>query len=194
MNDMALSRLLAPVMRRVRLMLGRAVVNMVNDSLKAQNVQVSMLDDETPDEVERLQNYGLISVPLAGAEAIIGCIGADRDHAVALVVEDRRYRPTGLENGDTGLYHYEGHRLRLTKDGRLIITCKTVEVYADESATLDSPKTVITGDVEIQKGLTVTGESQFKSNITAPDAIINGKSTAGHTHKGDSGGDTGPMQ
>ncbi|WPM85259.1 phage baseplate assembly protein V [Apirhabdus apintestini] len=194
MNDMTLSRMLAPVMRRVRLMLGRAVVNMVNDSLKAQNVQVSMLDDETPDDVERLQNYGLISVPLAGAEAIIGCVGADRDHAVALVVEDRRYRPVGLEAGDTGLYHYEGHRLRLTKDGRLIITCKTVEVYADESVTLDTPKTVITGDVEIQKGLTVTGQSQFQSNITAPDAIINGKSTDKHIHKGDSGGNTGPMQ
>ncbi|QHM71678.1 phage baseplate assembly protein V [Mixta intestinalis] len=194
MNDMTLSRMLAPVMRRVRLMLGRAVVNMVNDSLKAQNVQVSMLDDETPDDVERLQNYGLISVPLAGAEAIIGCVGADRDHAVALVVEDRRYRPTGLEAGDTGLYHYEGHRLRLTQDGRLIITCKTVEVYADESVTLDTPKTVITGDVEIQKGLTVTGQSQFKSHITAPDAIINGKSTDKHTHKGDSDGTTGPMQ
>ncbi len=194
MNDMSLNRMLSPVMRRVRLMLGRAVVNIVNDSLKAQNMQVSMLDDETPDDVERLQNYGLISVPLPGAEAVIGCIGADRDHAVALVVEDRRYRPTGLETGDTGLYHHEGHRLRLTKDGRLIITCKTVEIYADDSATLNTPRTTITGDVTIQGALSVAGQGQFKGNISAPDALINGKSTNTHTHRGDSGGTTGPMQ
>ncbi|EKQ1728183.1 phage baseplate assembly protein V [Salmonella enterica] len=149
--------------------------------------------DEEPDDVERLLNYGQISVPLSGSEAIVACIGAQRDHAVALVVEDRRYRPTGLTAGDTGVYHYEGHRMRLTKDGRLIITCKTVEIYADESMTVDTPKTIYTGDVEIQKGLNVKGKSQFDSNIEAPDAIINGKSTDKHNHKGDSGGMTGPM-
>lgn len=191
---MEFSRLVAPMMRRVRLMLGRAVVNIVNDTLKAQNMQVSMLDDETPDEVERLQNYGLISVPLAGAEAVVGCIGADRDHAVALVVEDRRYRPTGLEDGDTGVYHYEGHRLRLTKEGKVILTCKTLQIDAEQSVTVNTPQTTFTGDVAIQKGLSVQQHSRFASNITAPDAIINGKSTDGHTHRGDSGGNTGPMQ
>ena len=76
-----------------------------------------MMGDDVPDDVERLQNYGQISVPLAGAEAIIACIGAQSDHSIALVVEDRRYRPSGLPAGDTGIYHYEGHRLRLTRTG-----------------------------------------------------------------------------
>ncbi|MBC0069919.1 phage baseplate assembly protein V, partial [Escherichia coli] len=40
----------------------------------------------------------------------------------------------------------------------------------------------------------VKGESDFAGNISAPDAIINGKSTDKHTHPGDSGGTTGPMQ
>ncbi|MBJ9011220.1 phage baseplate assembly protein V [Citrobacter koseri] len=193
MDESVFGRMMAPFMRRVRLMLGRAVVNVVNDALKAQNVQISMLEDEEPDDVERLLNYGQISVPLSGSEAIVACIGAQRDHAIALVVEDRRYRPTGLTAGDTGVYHYEGHRMRLTKDGRLIITCKTVEIYADESMTVDTPRTIYTGDVEIQKGLNVKGKSKFDSNIEAPDAIINGKSTDKHNHKGDSGGMTGPM-
>ncbi|SQD03554.1 phage protein GP46 [Escherichia coli] len=38
---------------------------------------------------------------------------------------------------------------------------------------MDTPRTTFTGDVEIQKGLGVKGKSQFDSNITAPDAIIN---------------------
>ncbi|MDF9346401.1 phage baseplate assembly protein V [Escherichia coli] len=121
-------------------------------------------------------------------------MGAQRDQGIAVVVEDRRYRPTNLEPGDAGVYHYEGHRIRLTKDGRCIITCKTVEVHADEGATVDTPKATFTGDVEILKGLSVKGESDFAGNISAPDAIINGKSTDKHTHPGDSGGTTGPMQ
>ncbi|HBL7873501.1 TPA: phage baseplate assembly protein V [Escherichia coli] len=193
-NDSALNRLLTPLMRRVRLMLARAVVNVINDGRKVQNLQVGLLDDEESDEVERLQNYGHFSVPLSGAEALIACVGAQRDQGIAVVVEDRRYRPTNLEPGDAGIYHHEGHRIRLTKDGRCIITCKTVEVYADESMTVDTPRTTFTGDVEIQKGLGVKGKSQFDSNITAPDAIINGKSTDKHIHRGDSGGTTGPMQ
>lgn len=196
MNESAFARLTAPMMRRIRLMLGRAVVNIVNDGLKAQNLQISMMGDDVPDDVERLQNYGQISVPLAGAEAIIACIGAQSDHSIALVVEDRRYRPTGLPAGDTGIYHFEGHRLRLTKDGRAILTCKTLEIYAEDSATLDTPLTIHTGDVEIQKNLTVNGETKSKGNLTAPNAILGGKDTLAHTHEehGDGGGTTGPMQ
>lgn len=196
MDETIFSRMMQPFMRRVRLMLGRAVVNVVNDALKAQNVQVSMLDDEESDDVERLLNYGQISVPLSGAEAIIACIGAQRDHAVALVVEDRRYRPTGLTAGDTGVYHYEGHRIRLTKDGRCIITCKTAEIHADESVAIDTPKTIVSGDLEVQKNLTVKGQGEFEGKITAPDAMLGGKSVVGHKHKenGDGGGITDPMQ
>ncbi len=196
MNDTTFQRMLAPITRRVRLMLGRAVVNIVNDTLKAQNMQVSVLEDEDPDDVERLQNYGQISVPLSGAEAIVASIGADRDSMIAIIVEDRRYRPTGLTAGDTGVYHYEGHRVRLTKDGRCIITCKTLEVYADESATFDTPKGKFTGDLEVDKNLTVNGETESKGKFTAPDAILNGISTVKHKHKenGDGGGMTDAMQ
>ena len=196
MNESAFDRLMAPIMRRVRLMIGRAVVNIVNDALKVQNVQVGLLDDEESDNVERLQNYGQISVPLAGAEAIVACVGAQRDQAVALVIEDRRYRPTNLIAGDTGIYHYEGHRIRLTKDGRCIITCKTIEVYADESATFNTPKGKFTGDLDVGQNLSVQGEIKSKGKLTAPDAVLNGKSTVKHTHQehGDGGGVTGPMQ
>ncbi len=196
MNESTFSRLTAPIMRRLRLMLGRAVVNIVNDGLKAQNLQITMMGDDVPDDVERLQNYGQISVPLAGAEAIIACIGAQSDHSIALVVEDRRYRPTGLPAGDTGIYHYEGHRLRLTEDGRAILTCKTLEIYAEEGTTVDTPKTTFTGEVEIQKNLAVQGGVNSQGNLTAPNAILGGKDTLKHTHEehGDGGGTTGPMQ
>ncbi len=196
MSEQAFSRLIAPVMRRLRLMIGRAVITMVNDSLKEQNLQVTGLDDEPLDDVERPQNYGQFSVPLAGAEAIVLSLGGDTDSAVAVVVEDRRYRPTGLVAGDSGIYHYEGHRIRLTKDGRAIVTCKTLEVYADERGLFDMPVARFTGDIEVDKNLLVKGKAESKGIFTAPDAILGGKSTVKHTHDehGDGGGTTGPMK
>lgn len=196
MSEQAFSRLIAPVMRRLRLMIGRAVITMVNDSLKEQNLQVTSLDDEPLDDVERPQNYGQFSVPLAGAEAIVLSLGGDTDSAVAVVVEDRRYRPTGLVAGDSGIYHYEGHRIRLTKDGRAIVTCKTLEVYADERGLFDMPVARFTGDIEVDKNLLVKGKAESKGIFTAPDAILGGKSTVKHTHDehGDGGGTTGSMK
>lgn len=182
MNDSILQRMLAPVIRRIQLLMGRGVLTGVNDSLKAQNMQITAMDDETFDEVERLQQYGQISVPLPGAEVVFGCLGAQRDQAVILVAEDRRYRPTGLPAGDSGLYHFEGHRIRLTKDGRCIITCKTIEVFADDHMLVDTPKTIYTGDVEIQGNLNIKGKSESEGTFTAPEAIIGGVKQTGHRH------------
>lgn len=182
MNDSILQRMLAPVIRRIQLLMGRGVLTGVNDSLKAQNMQITAMDDETFDEVERLQQYGQISVPLPGAEVVFGCLGAQRDQAVILVAEDRRYRPTGLPAGDSGLYHFEGHRIRLTKDGRCIITCKTLEVFADDHMLVDTPKTIFTGDVEVQKNLKIKGKSESEGTFTAPEAIIGGVQQTGHKH------------
>lgn len=182
MNDSILQRMLAPVVRRIQLLLGRGVLTGVNDALKAQNMQITAMDDETFDEVERLQQYGQISVPLPGAEVVFGCLGAQRDQAVILVAEDRRYRPTGLPAGDSGLYHFEGHRIRLTKEGRCIITCKTIEVFADEHMLVDTPKTIYTGDVEIQGNLNIKGKSESEGTFTAPEAIIGGVKQTGHRH------------
>lgn len=194
MSEQAFQRLIAPVMRRLRLMVGRAVITLVNDSLKEQNLQVTSLDDEPLDDVERPQNYGQFSVPLAGAEAIVVHLGGDTDSAVALVVEDRRYRPTGLVDGDSGIYHYEGHRIRLTKDGRAIVTCKTLEIHADEKMDVTTPLASFSDNVEVGGDLLVKGATESKGGITAPNAILGGKDTLKHTHDEHDGPATGPMK
>ncbi|EHX2481514.1 phage baseplate assembly protein V, partial [Escherichia coli] len=47
MNDEVISRLLAPVMRGVRLLFGRGVLTGTTDTLKIQNVQITGMDGET---------------------------------------------------------------------------------------------------------------------------------------------------
>ncbi|EMW2413739.1 phage baseplate assembly protein V [Escherichia coli] len=188
MNDEVFSRLIAPVTRGIRLLFGRGVLTGTHDELKMQNVQLTGMDGETFDDVERPQQYGQISVPLPGAETFFACLGGQRDQAVVLVVEDRRSRPTGLTAGDTGVYHHEGHRIRLTKDGRIIVTCKTLEIYADEGVQVDTPEATFTGNVTVNKNLHVkgnfaldgTGKSQ--GLFTMSDAVIAGIRYSGHVH------------
>ncbi|MGA5655268.1 phage baseplate assembly protein V [Rahnella contaminans] len=211
MASLNINRLLDPIMRRVRLIISRAKVTGIDDGYKAQNIQVTVLNGETLDNVERLTEYGLISVPLAGAEAVIGFINAVRDHPVALVVADRRTRIGGLKPGDSGLYHNEGHTILLTENGEIVITgkslrmeiensisgnCKTFDMTASESASLTSPAIKFNGAVETfaQDGesegtATLNGSLKIIGTSTAADHVSDGISGAGHTHSGVQTGD-----
>ncbi|ELZ6915956.1 phage baseplate assembly protein V, partial [Salmonella enterica] len=92
-------------------------------------------------------------------------------------------------------YHYEGHRLRLTKDGRAILTCKTLEVYADDHILFDSPEGTFTGNLTVQENLTVQQNTHIQGNLaldgtgnagghfTMSDATIAGVTYSGHTHR-----------
>lgn len=165
-------KLMAPMMRRLRLIADRAVVTMVTDSLQRQGLQLKVLADETADDVERFQNYGHTSVPPVGSEAIVLGIGGARAGLVAIAVEDKSVRPKDLEAGDNCLYHLEGHRIILRKDGLLELEAKTVIINASEKLTMISP------DTEIQGPLHVTGPISSDEDVTAGDISL-----SGHDHE-----------
>lgn len=165
-------KLIAPMMRRLRLIADRAVVTMVTDSLQRQGLQLKVLADETADDVERFQNYGHTSVPPVGSEAIVLGIGGARAGLVAIAVEDKSVRPKDLEAGDNCLYHLEGHRIILRKDGLLELEAKTVIINASEKLTMISP------DTEIQGPLHVTGQISSDEDVKAGDISL-----SGHDHK-----------
>lgn len=108
------------LMARLRGMVSRAVVSLVNDSLKMQGLQVTLMADQTPDDAEHFQHYGFTSVPLAGSEGIALAIGGSTGHTVVINVDDRRYRIKGLPGGEVCLYDDIGHKVHLTRDGIVI--------------------------------------------------------------------------
>lgn len=109
-----------PLMSRVRGMISRMVINLVNDATKLQALQVTLLADQTPDEVEHFQHYGFTSVPHAGAEGIALAIGGSTGHTVVVNVDDRRYRLKALPEGEVALYDDLGHKVHLTRNGIVI--------------------------------------------------------------------------
>lgn len=104
---------LRPLANRVRNLLARAVVQLVDDGKKLQMMQIGVLADEDVPDAEHHQPYGFSSVPLAGAEVVVGFPYGDREHPLAVVVSDRRYRPTGGQGGEVCLYTDEGDIIRL---------------------------------------------------------------------------------
>lgn len=151
--------------RRMQLLVSRAVVNVINDSLKTQNLQISLLDDDDADDVERFQNYGHTSVPPTGSEAIVLSVGGMRQHLVAIAVDNKATRLNTLKDGDSALYHMEGHNLTMTEDGEARLTCRIFKVVADE-VVFDVRETQSTGNVSILGNSSTTGTSQAANHIS----------------------------
>ena len=171
----AMQRTLRPLLQRLQLMIGRAVVLLVNDGTKLQGLQVSLLADEVRDQVERFQNYGFTSHPLPGAEAVAASVAGNRDHVLVIAVDDRRYRLTALQQGEVAIYTDEGDKIVLKRGG-------TIEVTASTKVVLDTPLVECTGDVAVAGTVTA-----------GVDVVAAGISLVGHVHGGvDTGaGNTG---
>lgn len=192
------------IMERVRQLMrdgvARAVLNVVDDEGNMQRVQISLLEDEVIDDVERFQDYGFTSVPEEGAEATVVFVGADRSHPIVVVADDRRVRKKGLKPGEVAVYHKNGDFIHL-KNGNCIdistktltISCETATFTANSEITLDSPLVTLTGRQQTTGEKSGGGASTFAGGLenTGGDITSNGISLEHHTHPGDSGGTTG---
>ena len=116
----------AAIEGRVRGMIARAVVRLIDDARACQEMQIDLLSDESQDGVERFQNYGFTSVPKNGAEALVACVGGLRSHAVAIVVEDRRYRLKNLQSGEVAVFDDLGNMVKLGRDKIEIIAVSEI--------------------------------------------------------------------
>ncbi|SMF77466.1 phage baseplate assembly protein V [Tistlia consotensis] len=135
-----IAQAIAPLHRRVMLMIGRAVLRLVDDAGGLQRVQASLLAGETRSSVERFQQYGFTAHPLDGADALLLFIGGNRDHPVAVAVDDRRHRKRDLQPGEVAVYTDEGDFL-LFKRGRL------AELKVGSKLVIDCPRVEVTGDL-----------------------------------------------
>ena len=137
-------KILARLRRRIRLLISRAVITTVNDSLKLQGLQITLLAGNVADEVESFQHYGFTSVPEDGAEAIALDING---HKVVIATGDRRHRKKGMAGGEVAVYHKGGGYLYFKESG-------DVELKAP-------------GKVDIIAGADINVTAQGNANVTA---------------------------
>lgn len=163
-----MKRLLAPLQRKLAMMVGRAVVHVINDTPGWQTLQAELLNGEVRDDIEYAQDYGFTSHPHPGAEAVAVSVAGSRDHLIVVKVGDRRYRLKGLAEGEVAIYTDEGDQIVLKRGREIHMTAGTKVV-------IDAPM------VDVLHNLHVGGSVTVDESVTATGDVI-GQGTSLHTH------------
>ncbi|MFA6971625.1 MAG: phage baseplate assembly protein V [Gallionella sp.] len=174
-----ISKMIAPVSRRLRLTVSRAVITLVNDSLKTQRMQLSLLDGEVMDGVERFQEYGFSSVPLPGCQAVMVCIGGSRSHGIVAATEDGRHRVKGLLPGETVIYDDLGQKVYLSRNG-IVIDGAGLPLNI-----INVPQTNLSGNLHVAGSIVADADISDHGNksMAGMRTVYNG-----HTHTDPQGG------
>lgn len=191
-----LNRFIAPVTTRMRNMIVRGVIKLVDNDAKIQRMQNSLLAGELKDNLEHYQDYGFESVPLEGMETLVTFCGGDRSNGVIVAVGDRKFRLKGMKGGEVALYTDEGDFIKLGRGRRISVSTLHLEVNAEEDVTYNTKKiqfnasesvTVDTPIISTTQKFSAGGDvSDKKGSMQAIRDTFNN-----HNHDGDSGGKTG---
>lgn len=187
--------------RRIRMLVARGVVQLVDDSLKVQGMQLTLFAGEVA-QVQRFQEYGFTSVPFEGAEAIAAAVAGVRSHLVVLAVDDGRYRKKDLQPGEVALYTDEGDYLHF-KRGKIVeiysggvvnIVAPEVDVSASTKCNIDTPELHCTGKITADDDISTSGAINADGDITSTSDVKAGAiSLTQHIHQAPEG-PTGPAE
>lgn len=144
------NRLLGPLRRGLAHLVARAVVTLVDDAAKMQTLQLGLLAGEALDGAEHWHPYGYTYKPHTGAEALVLAVGGHRAHSVVIACADRRYRLTGLADGEVALYTDEGDKIHFKRGKVIDIETDTLNIKAASAVNFDTPVITQTGRIESQ--------------------------------------------
>ena len=172
MSADAISRL----WQRLRMLVGRSRVTTVNDSGVIQVLQVQLLEDETKDGMLRVAEYGLVSNPPTGTDAVCLFLAGERTLGVVIGTNNQTFRMRGLASGEVAIHDNQGRSVLLGAGGITIqgasspIAVATtgdvnvtaggnVTLTAGTSITLTAPTVTVTGDLAVSGALTNAGHN-----------------------------------
>jgi phage baseplate assembly protein V len=177
-------RILNGLARRIRMLVARGVVSLVNDALKVRQVQVMVLGDAV--NAQQFQEYGFTSVPLQGAEGVVASMSGVASHLILLATEDGRYRPNNLQPGQVALYTDEGDQIifqrgrviAITAGSALNVTAPQVTVAASTKVTLNTPEVDVTGKLNVTGDITTNGQVTAAIQVTADGITLTSRAAA----------------
>ena len=187
-------------LQKMRLMVARGIVKLVQDS-GLQLMQLDLLDEETRDGVERVQNYGHRGHPPQGSTVATVAVAGSRDHLVVVACEHPDHVPP-LESGESAMYAMFGQLFKMDKEGNVTLVCKDFNIQASGNVTAAAAGnyTATAGGnlgISASGGMSMHGEggASLTGGLQA-DSIVSDKLVGGgvdvetHNHKGvTAGGD-----
>ena len=151
----------------------RGILKLVDDEKPTQTIQVELRFDEIADAIEHFQPFGVSFNPTKDSEVLVLAIGSSQDNLVALNATDRSIRPTGIQEGEGGLYTPSGWKVFCDEDDVVHLAEKSasdfVALAADVKRELDAIKqsldthvhdVSVTGTATAQKGATTSVTTQ----------------------------------
>lgn len=173
-----LNRILEPIRNRIRLMVARALIVATAEGKEGGiKLEINLGFEETRDELELVQQYGMSSRPSVGSQAVTLFLSGSRDSGVVIATKGMGSEMSfSLKEGEVALHTDEGDSVHL-KRGRIVaITTETLEIKATTAVKIDSPTVEATGEVSDSVGKL----SAFRQHYNA------------HTHIGNLGAPTSP--
>jgi len=103
--------------RRILLVIGRGRIALVDDSLPAQTVQVRLGKDEVKDGIPRAGEYGFVSHPPSGTDAIVIFVAGERTNGVVIATNNQTFRLRNLATGEVAIHDDKGRFVLLGAAG-----------------------------------------------------------------------------
>lgn len=158
------------ILRKIAGLVNRSAITAVDGSKSMRTVQAELLAEDVRERVEHFEPYGFTSEPHIGAEGLMVSLDGDRDHTLAVIIADRRYRLRNLQAGEVALYDDLGRCVMLRRD-EVLVDAKDAPVVINTTSTL----TATVGSVATVKASKIvlntpivecTGEVIAKGDIT----------------------------
>lgn len=153
---------------RVKMMVARGVIKLVDDSEGVQLVQISLLKKENRSDIEHFQNFGFSSHPDDGTEGVCVFLDGDRSRGFLIATDNRKIRIKDLKKGESVQYNSKGTKIHLQDSETCLMELKKLKVDngVDEMVSVVSEFMRIL--IEDAKVLTAIGPQQFTADtITA---------------------------
>lgn len=159
MDQDTLGRAVAPLGRRTGRMIARGIIGITRLIKGRQVAQTARFAEETRDDTEVFQQYGVASRPHPGAEAVLVALGGDPSHQIVIAVEDARFRFGPLKTGEVALYDDQGQHVYLYRDGirvrdrhgnEALLSAAGIDLTSPTAARVTAPQVIVdSGDIRL---------------------------------------------
>lgn len=107
-------------------------------------LQLRGLADEVHQKIEMMGHYAFSARPKAGGDVMLLQVGANRDHKVALGVDDPALRIPDLQPGEFGYQDDQGQMVVFRRDKIQIVGAKAIEIVSTGPMNI-----TVTGEVNL---------------------------------------------
>lgn len=174
---MGIERLLDPIRTRIRLIVGRGLLEFCRKGENGLVVDVSLLAGERRLDIDHIQQFGFTSFPKGETQVVSLFIAGSRDNGVVVATRGEASEMNiALESGEVAMHAPFGQSIIMRKDGNIEISAA-----AGKKIVCDAEKFEISGDLEVQGEITTmkTGMVTLSGHIHPTGTGPSGKPTPG---------------